>query len=366
MDEFIAIANDFVPPAFNSGNFPLSLTPPPLSCPSSGTFDLLLTLPHYYGSAVNVTVTSNPPGLASVVGSPIPSVYWDTSLAPAARKKEQTIRVACSSSQDLTSVSLAMTDDSDSFHYSLDDDSRGFTISQTLPVPVLRLNFSSPLLLPFNGAQLTTVAPAPLASPVVVFDGYSSFLDLNTAADTGVQPQAALGFRNIPDYLQSPDLTGQLQPGWSADGWYQATSLAHPATLFSCGENAASEALTAWTGTTRTGPAIRSIVVAMSVGGSACAAHSTLPSALFPARSPHTHFLLSFVCLPLISFFLFSGTIILCSATVFPSTSFSATRSTTIGTAIRLSRVCQIFNPSSANGQTTPLAHLDEKQTAAF
>jgi hypothetical protein len=264
MDEFSAIANDFVPASFNSGNFPLSLTPPPKTCPLSGTFDLLLTLPHYYGSAVNVSVTTNPPGLASVVLSPGPYVYWDTSLSPASRKKEQTIRVACSTLQDLTTVSLSLTSDSDTFHYSLAEDSRDFTVSQTLPPAILALNFSSPLLQPLNGAQVTTVAAAPFASPLVVFDGYSSFLDLNTAADTGVLPQAALGGLNIPEYLQSPDLTGQLQPGWSAEGWYQALSLAHPATLFSCGQKEASEQLTTWSGNERNGPALRSIVVSMS------------------------------------------------------------------------------------------------------
>jgi hypothetical protein len=268
MDEFSSLATTFVPPSFNSGNFPLSLTPPPRSCPSSGTFDLLLTLPHYYGGAVNVSITTNPPDLASVLDSPGPYVYWDTSLPPALRKKAQTIRIACSSLQDVTTVSLALTADSDTFHYSLADDSRDFTVSQTLPAAVFALNLSSPLVQPLNGAQVTTVAAAPFASPLVVFDGYSSFLNLNTADDTGVQPQAALGGLNIPEYLQSPDPTGQLQIGWSAEGWYQALSLAHPATVFSCGENAASEALTTWTLSVRTGPAIRSIVVSVSADSS--------------------------------------------------------------------------------------------------
>ena len=116
--------------------------------------------------------------------------------------------------------------------------------------------------------QFTTATAASLASPLVAFDGYSSFLDLNTADDTGVKPQAAFGGLNIPEYLQSPDPTGQLQIGWSAEGWYQALSLAHPATVFSCGESAASEALTKWTSTLRTGPAIRSIVVSVSANSS--------------------------------------------------------------------------------------------------
>jgi hypothetical protein len=161
-----------------------------------------------------------------------------------------------------------LTSDSDTFHYSLADDSRDFTVSQTLPAAVFALNLTSPLVQPINGAQVTTVASTPSATPLVVFNGYSSFLDLNTAADTGVLPQAALGGLNIPAYLQSPDPTGQLQIGWSAEGWYQALSLAHPATVFSCGESAASDALTTWTSTVRTGPAVRSIVVSVSADSS--------------------------------------------------------------------------------------------------
>jgi len=351
MDEFSAIAGTFVPPAFYSGNFPLPLTPPPRSCPSSGTFDLLLTLPHYYGGAVNVSVTSDPLGLATVLDSPGPYSFWDTSLAPPLRKQAQTIRVACSTAQDVTTVSLALTADSDTFHYSLADDSHGFTVSQTLPAPILSLNFSSPLLQPLNGAQVITVTPAPFASPLVVFDGYSSFLDLNTAADTGVLPQAAFGGLNIPEYLQSPDPTGQLQIGWSAEGWYQALSLAHPATVFSCGESAASEALTAWTSSIRTGPAVRSIVIAVS-GDTAAAStqHAQeMRVALFALdpRSRRAWFLCPLLCISSSSVM-----ISMCMAMAFPPPSSNASRSITIGMGESI--VCvspRASNPSSDNGE---------------
>jgi hypothetical protein len=357
MEEFSAIADTFVPPSFNSGNFPLPLTPPPRACPSSGTFDLLLTLPHYYGGAVNVSITTNPPELATVLESTDPYVFWDTSLAPALRKQAQTIRVACSLVQDLTTVSLSLTSDSDTFHYSLAEDSRDFTVSQTLPPAILALNFSSPLLQPLNGAQVTTVASAPFASPLVVFDGYSSFLDLNTAADTGVLPQAALGGLNIPEYLQSPDLTGQLQPGWSAEGWYQALSLAHPAAVFSCGQSAASEALTTWTSSQRSGPAIRSIVVSVSANSSS---KHTVPEHAHDMRfalaeSPLTICLVPLLCLccPLsVAFPPSSATTSMCMATAFPLPSSNASLSITTG--IMLNIVCvtpRASNPSSANGK---------------
>jgi hypothetical protein len=351
MDEFSALASTFVPAAFNSGNFPLPLTPPPRACPTSGTFDLLLTLPHYYGGAVNVSITTDPPGLASVIGSPGPYVYWDTSLAPALRKKEQTIRVACSTLQDLTTVSLAMTSDSDTFHYSLAEDSRGFTVSQTLPPSVLRLNFSSPLLQPLNGAQVTAVDSAPFASPLVVFDGYSSFLDLNTADDTGVQPQAALGGLNIPEYLQSPDPTGLLQIGWSAEGWYQALSLAHPATVFSCGQSAASEVLTTWSGTSRTGPAIRSIVVSVSGDTATASAEYAQKCRFALAESPFTCLLPSLVLSPLLCVFSSSVTTSMCMAMAFPLPSSNASHSITIGMENLVCVPPRASNPSSDNGE---------------
>ncbi len=124
-DEFKAIASEFVPAAFKSGNFPLVLVSPPRSCPPSGTFILPLGLPHYYGSDVNVTMRSVPEGLVSATGG-VTSLYWNTSATGAKRVGNQNIIVACSAELESTRVDLALTPNSDNFHYSL-----GLTESNT-------------------------------------------------------------------------------------------------------------------------------------------------------------------------------------------------------------------------------------------
>jgi hypothetical protein len=118
----------------------------------------------------------------------------------------------------------------------------------------MRVNLSSPLLIPRNGAVLD---PSTLT---IQFDGYSSYLDLNIANDTGLVPSPPSNLL-IPEYLQSPDPTGQLTPGWSADGWWQSLSLAHPATLFGCGEKTPSTVYTVWSGMIRESNALKSISV---------------------------------------------------------------------------------------------------------
>ncbi len=287
-DEFKAVAADFIPASFISGNFPLAIQPsPPRSCPPSGTFLVQLTLPHYYGSDVNVSLRSVPDGLISTADGAT-SIYWNTSATGAQRKGSQNLNIACSPVLESSRVNFALAPGSDNFHYSLgtmraavsrvtqrvfsmsfadasclsfffsDSSSIGFTVSRDLPPAFLRVNMTSDLLRLRNGTVLDP------SSRLIQFDGYSGYLDLNAASDTGVQPQLP-GNLNIPEYLQSPDSMGLLEPGWTADGWWQALSLAHPATLFACGEKPASSDYTFWQWTSRESNALRSISVQLSV-----------------------------------------------------------------------------------------------------
>jgi hypothetical protein len=115
----------------------------------------------------------------------------------------------------------------------------------TGPVPMLTLNLGSPLLQPARHATLETF-PSPLTNTtinVLRFNGYNSYLDLNTEQDTGQTPNSATGL-NVDAYWQSTPDSSLGVTGWTVEGWYQPLSLAHPTTLFSCSDMPPSTTMT--------------------------------------------------------------------------------------------------------------------------
>jgi hypothetical protein len=90
---------------------------------------------------------------------------------------------------------------------------------------------------PAHQATLETFTSSLTGTPfnTLRFNGYNSYLDLNTKEDTGQMPDPVTGL-NVDAYWQSAPSSGVGTTGWTIDGWYMPLSLAHPATLFSCSD----------------------------------------------------------------------------------------------------------------------------------
>lgn len=134
-EEFKEIASKHVATALIVGRHSIYLTPPPKSCPASGPFTLSLTLPHYHGDNVNVSLTSDPPGLINKA-----FIFWNTSAT--VKVGPQSFTVTCGNGTEYTRVYLALTADSDNVHYTIDEITESFSVAADLPEPMFNLNIT--------------------------------------------------------------------------------------------------------------------------------------------------------------------------------------------------------------------------------
>ena len=198
-EEFSEIAANHVSSALLFGQHSIYLTPPPKSCPASGPFSLSLTLPHYNGGPlVNVTLTSDPPGLVSRSW-----IAWNTS-ATGSLTGPQSFTVTCGNGTQYTRVYLALTADSDNVHYVIDSLTSQFSVAADLPEPMFNLNIS--------GARPYFASPVDPTSLSIALNGVNQFIDLNNASDTGLPGNPAFQGRILPDFFQSPNPNALIFP----------------------------------------------------------------------------------------------------------------------------------------------------------
>ena len=159
-EEMRLIVTGYVPPVFIHGKFPFHFTDVPRTCPSGGaTFDFTLYLPHTYGGAVTVNITT-PTGVVTPA-----SLVWDTpNTLERNRKVGLTFKCKCAA-EGTTTFNFELFGDTE--HYWLPKTS--FQVTQLDPsaVAVFRLNPAA--IAPPNA----TLEPA---YNTVSFDGWSQFL----------------------------------------------------------------------------------------------------------------------------------------------------------------------------------------------
>jgi hypothetical protein len=155
------IATTYTPPVFVYGKFPFHYTDVPRTCPSGGTsFPFTLYLPHTYGGAVTVTMSS------SAGGSFSPAfVRWNTPTTPERdRDVGLTFQCTCAGS-GTTTFTLALS--GDTAHYWLPKTS--FQVTQLDPsaVAIFRLDVA---------AATPTAATKDAVYKTIAFDGWSQYL----------------------------------------------------------------------------------------------------------------------------------------------------------------------------------------------
>jgi len=160
-EEMRLIAATYTPPVFIYGKFPFHYTDVPRTCPSGGaSFPFTLYLPHTYGGAVTVTMSS------SAGGSFAPaSLVWDTpSTAEKDRKIGLTFNCFCAPT-GTTTFSLELFGDTE--HYWLPK--TGFQVTQVDPstVAIFRLDVA---------AATPAAATKDATYNIVSFDGWSQYL----------------------------------------------------------------------------------------------------------------------------------------------------------------------------------------------
>jgi len=160
-EEMKLVASSYVPPVFQFGKFPFHFTDVPRTCPTGGaSFPFTLYLPHTYGGAVTVNMSS------SANGSFTPAfVTWATpTTAEGSRKVGLTFTCFCAPT-GTTTFSLALS--GDTARYWLPKTS--FQVTQLDPsaVAIFRLNV---------GAATPAAATKDAVYKTVAFDGWSQYL----------------------------------------------------------------------------------------------------------------------------------------------------------------------------------------------
>jgi len=160
-EEMKLTSTSYTPPVFVYGNFPFHFTDVPRTCPSAGaSFPFTLYLPHTYGGAVTVTMSS------SAGGSFTPaSVTWATpTTAEKDRKVGYTFTCFCAPT-GTTTFNLVLS--GDTTHYWLPKTS--FQVTQLDPsaVAIFRLDVA---------AATPTAATKDAVYKTVEFDGWSQYL----------------------------------------------------------------------------------------------------------------------------------------------------------------------------------------------
>jgi hypothetical protein len=159
-EEMKFFAASYVPPVFIYGKFPFHFTDVPRTCPTGGaTFDFTLYLPHTYGGAVTVNITT-PTGTVTPA-----SLVWDTpTTLERNRKVGRTFKCKCAA-EGTTTFSLELFGDTE--HYWLPKTS--FQVTQLDPSAVAVFRLNPAVIAPPNA----TLEPA---YNTVSFDGWSQFL----------------------------------------------------------------------------------------------------------------------------------------------------------------------------------------------
>ena len=160
-EEMKLIATTYTPPVFIHGNFPFHFTDVPRTCPSGGaSFPFTLYLPHTYGGAVTVAMSSSAGGSFSP-----PNVTWATPTTPeGSRKVGYTFTCVCAPT-GTTTFNLVLS--GDTAHYWLPKTS--FQVTQLDPsaVAIFRLDVA---------AASPAAATKDAVYKTVEFDGWSQYL----------------------------------------------------------------------------------------------------------------------------------------------------------------------------------------------